>query len=336
MTTAELTARFEGSRVLITGGLGFIGSNLAHELVSGGAHVVLVDSLAPAYGGNPFNIAGIEERVTVRIADVRDAGALSGLLRETDVVFNLAGQTSHLDSMRDPFTDLEINCLSQLALLEACRQSNPDATVVFAGTRQVYGRPQYLPVDERHPIAPIDVNGINKAAGEWYHLLYADIYGLNLSVLRLTNTYGPRMRVRDARQTFLGTWLRALVVGEELIVYGDGTQRRDFNYVDDAVRAFLLAAANEHAKGEVFNLGDDHVVSLADLARLLIELNGAGSFRLEEFPTERRAIDIGDYYADFGKARDRLDWRPRVSLETGLARSLAFYRDHGAHYWGDD
>jgi UDP-glucose 4-epimerase len=326
-------ASFDGKRVLITGGLGFIGSNLARELVAAGADVALFDSLAPSYGGNRFNISGIEDRVSVHIGDIREQGALSELVRKSHVVFNLAGQTSHVDSMRDPFTDLEINCQSQLALLETCRHNNPEVSVVFAGTRQVYGRPQYLPVDEQHPVAPVDVNGINKAAGEWYHLLYADVYGLNLSVLRLTNTYGPRMRVRDARQTFLGKWLRALVVGEELVVFGDGTQRRDFNYVDDAVGAFLLAASNEQAHGEVFNLGGDHVVSLVELARLLIDLNGGGSFRLQEFPPERLVIDIGDYYADFRKASNCLGWQPSVALEEGLARSLAFYREHGGHYW---
>lgn len=326
-------AFFEGKRVLITGGLGFIGSTLARELVAAGADVVLFDSLAPNYGGNRFNISGIEERLTVHIGDIRDQSALASLVRRSDVVFNLAGQTSHLDSMHDPFTDLEINCQSQLALLEACRHNNPEITVVFAGTRQVYGRPLYLPVDEEHPVAPVDVNGINKAAGEWYHLLYAKIYGLNLSVLRLTNTYGPRMRVRDARQTFLGKWLRELVVGDELVVFGDGTQQRDFTYVDDAVAAFLLAARSEDARGEVFNLGGDRVISLLELAELMIELNGGGSFRIQEYPPERLAIDIGDYYADFHKARDRLAWQPSESLEEGLARSLAFYREHGAHYW---
>jgi UDP-glucose 4-epimerase len=326
-------ARFEGKRVLITGGLGFIGSNLARQLVAAGADVVLFDSLAPSYGGNRFNISGIEDRVTVHIGDVREQQPLAELIRSSHVVFNLAGQTSHLDSMHDPFTDLEINCQSQLALLETCRHNNPEVSVVFAGTRQVYGRPQYLPVDEQHPVAPVDVNGINKAAGEWYHLLYAKIYGLDVSVLRLTNTYGPMMRVRDGRQTFLGKWIRALVVGEELVIFGDGRQRRDFNYVDDAVEAFLLAAANELARGEVFNLGGDRVISLIELARLLIEINGGGSFRLEEFPPERLAIDIGDYYAEFGKASDQLGWRPSVSLEEGLARSLAFFRDHGTHYW---
>jgi UDP-glucose 4-epimerase len=331
--TAEPLA---GKRVLITGGLGFIGSNLARALVEVGSRVVLLDSLVPEYGGNLANVAGIEERVRINISDVRDTYSLRHLVRGQDVLFNLAGQTSHVDSMDDPFTDLEINCASQLSILEACRRHNPEVKIVFAGTRQVYGRPRSLPVDEEHPVAPVDVNGVNKAAGEWYHLLYGRVHDLRVSVLRLTNTYGPRMRVRDARQTFLGTWLRALVVGEELLVFGDGRQRRDFTYADDAVRAFLLAAARDEAEGEVFNLGGEGPVSLVELAELLVELNGGGSYRVVPFPEERLQIDIGDYFGDFGKIRRTLGWEPAVPLAEGLARSLAFYREHGRRYWDGD
>jgi UDP-glucose 4-epimerase len=331
--TAEPLA---GKRVLITGGLGFIGSNLARALVEVGSRVVLLDSLVPEYGGNLANIAGIEDRVRINVSDVRDTHSLRHLVRDQDVLFNLAGQTSHLDSMKDPFTDLEVNCASQLSILEACRRHNPDVKIVFAGTRQVYGRPRALPVDEEHPLAPVDVNGVNKAAGEWYHLLYGRVHGLRVSVLRLTNTYGPRMRVRDARQTFLGTWLRALVVGEELRVFGDGSQRRDFTYADDASRAFLLAASEDAADGEVFNLGGDEPVSLLELAELLVELNGGGSYRVVPFPEDRLRIDIGDYVGDYTKIRSVLGWAPRVPLADGLRNSLAFYREHGRRYWDGD
>jgi len=329
----DLAAYFGGKRVLITGGLGFIGSNLARALVDAGADVLLVDSLVPAYGGNRANVAGIEHAVRVNVSDVRDEHRFLELIRDQDVLFNLAGQTSHLDSMADPFTDLEINCRSQLSILEACRRRNPDVSVVFASTRQIYGRPQYLPVDESHPIVPVDVNGVDKTAGEQYHLVYGQAYGLRVSVLRLTNTYGPRMRVKDDRQTFLGSWFRALIEGEPLAIFGDGSQRRDFTYVDDAVRAFLLAAAREEGAGEVFNLGGDGVVSLLELAELLVEANGGGGYRLVPFPPDRKTIDIGDYFADFGKARDRLGWTPEVPLAEGLARTLEFYREHAASYW---
>jgi UDP-glucose 4-epimerase len=330
--TAELAAPYEGRRVLITGGLGFIGSNLARPLVEAGARVVLVDSLVPEYGGKLENVEGLEDRLTVNVSDVRDEHSLLHLVQGRDVVFNLAGQTSHLDSMRDPFTDLEINCRSQLSILEACRHRNPEARIVFAGTRQIYGRPRYLPVDEEHPIAPVDVNGINKTSGEWYHLLYGQVYGLPVVVLRLTNTYGPRMRVRDARQTFLGWWFRQLLHGEELTVFGDGAQRRDFNYVDDAVLAFLLAATRTEASGEIFNLGSDEVISLGELAQLVVDVHGGGEWKLVPFPEDRKAIDIGDYFGDFEKARTRLEWEPKIELREGVARALDYFRAHRDSY----
>lgn len=333
MIRPDLAETFRGKRVLVTGGLGFIGSHLAHELVELGAHVVLVDSLVPEYGGNLHNVAGIEASVRINISDVRDEHSLRYLVRGQDFLFNLAGQTSHLDSMLNPYPDLEINCRSQLSILEACRHHNPDVKIVFASTRQIYGRPLRLPVDEGHPIAPVDVNGINKTAGEWYHLVYGRAYGLRVSVLRLTNTYGPHMRVRDARQTFLGYWVKLLVTARDLEVFGDGSQRRDFNYVDDAVEGFLLAAAREDANGEVYNLGGSERVSLRELAELLVDVNGAGSYTLVPFPKDRLSIDIGDFFADYGKIEAELGWRPRVSLREGLERTLAFYREHGAAYW---
>lgn len=335
MLAPETADYFRGKRVLITGGLGFIGSNLARALVDTRSDVTLVDSLMPQYGGSLVNIAGIEDRVRVNISDVRDRYSLQHLVCGQDVIFNLAGQTSHLDSMAEPFVDLEINARAQLSILEACRHHNPDAKIVFASTRQIYGRPQYLPVDEKHPIAPIDVNGVNKTAGEWYHLLYGQVYGLRVVVLRLTNTYGPRMRVRDARQTFLGHWFRLILEGEELLVFGDGMQRRDFNYVDDALRAFLVCAAREDANGGVYNLGDGEVVSLLELAKLLVRLNGGGAYRLVPFPPERKPIDIGDYYSEFSKIRSELGWEPRVRLHEGIGRSLDFYREHGSKYWDE-
>jgi UDP-glucose 4-epimerase len=330
---ANYTDAFAGRRVLITGGLGFIGSNLARRLVELGAQVVLVDSLIPEYGGNLFNVAGIEDRVRINIADVRDEYSMDYLVRGQDYLFNLAGQTSHVDSMRDPYTDLEINCRSQLSILEACRKQNPEIKIVFASTRQIYGVPDYLPVDERHLLHPTDVNGINKMAGEWYHIVYNNVYGIRATALRLTNTYGPCMRVKDARQTFLGWWLRQIIEGQELLVYGDGRQVRDFNYVDDAVDAFLRTASNDDANGQVFNLGGDEPINLRDLAELLIEINGSGSYRIVPFPPERKIIDIGDYYGDYRRIRSKLGWRPTTSLRDGLTRTLAYYREHREHYW---
>lgn len=324
--------QFAGKQVLITGGLGFIGSNLAHRLVDLGAQVLLLDSLIPEYGGNLFNVAAIRDRVQVNIADMRDEHGLRYLVQGQDYIFNLAGQVSHTDSMHDPYTDLEINARSQLSLLEACRHGNPDVAVIFASTRQFYGRAQYLPVDERHPIQPVDVNGINKLAGEWYHIVYHNAYGLKTVALRLTNTYGPRMRIKDARQTFVGWWLRLLVEGKPLTIYGDGMQVRDFNYVDDAVDALLLAALSEAANGQIYNLGSDDPINLLNLARLMIELCGEGGYELLPFPEERKRIDIGDFYGDYRKIRSKLGWRPKVSLRDGLAKTIAYYQEHLPHY----
>lgn len=335
MIAGELASEYESLRVLITGGLGFIGSTLARELVEAGADVVLVDSLIPEYGGREDNVSDIRDRVRINISDVRDRHSVESLVRDQHVIFNLAGQTSHLDSMTDPETDLEINCRSQLSLLEACRRNNPEARVVFASTRQLYGRPRYLPVDEEHPLAPVDVNGINKLAGEWYHLVYEDVYGIPVSVLRLTNTFGPRMRVKDARQTFLGWWIRLLLTGQELTIFGDGVQRRDFSYVDDAVNAFLLAGFRDEAVGEVFNLASTEVVSLVELAELIIRINGNGTYRLVPFPDARKRIDIGDYFGDSSKIERALGWASTVSLEQGLDRTLAFYREHGKAFWNE-
>lgn len=326
------TDRFNNSKVLITGGLGFIGSNLAGRLVDLGADVLLVDSLIPEYGGNPFNIDAIRDRVGVNISDVRDAHSMRYLVQGRDYLFNLAGQTSHMDSMSDPYTDLEINCRAQLSILETCRNYNPDVKLVFASTRQIYGKPDYLPVDESHILRPVDVNGINKMAGEWYHILYNNVYGIRSCALRLTNTYGPRMRVKDARQTFLGIWVKLLVEEKPFEVW-DGGQLRDFTYVDDAVDAMLMAAASDDANGCAFNLGGERAIDLKELARLMVEANGgAGEYTVRTFPADRKRIDIGDYYADFNRIRESLGWEPRVHLPEGLSRTIRYYRDHLQHY----
>ena len=321
---------FEGRRALITGGLGFIGSTLARRLVELGARVTLVDSLIPEYGGNLANIAGLEDRVRINISDVRDEHSFRYLVRDQELLFNLAGQTSHMDSMREPFIDLEINVRAQLSIVESCRKFNPDVRIVFASTRQIYGKPDYLPVDEKHLLRPVDVNGIHKMAGEWYHVLYNNVHGIRACALRLTNTYGPRMRIKDARQTFLGVWIRKLVEGEPFEVW-DGDQRRDFTFVDDAVDAFLLAAT-QPVDGEIFNIGGEPVITLKDLAAMLVRVNGAGEFKVITFPEERKRIDIGDYFADDRKARTMLQWAPRIALEEGLARTLDYYRRHRDAY----
>ncbi len=316
---------FAGKSILITGGLGFIGSNLARTLADQGARVTVVDSLIPEYGGNLFNLKGCEGRIRTNIADIRDEFSMAYLVQDQDYLFNLAGQTSHLDSMKNPFVDLDINCRSQLFILEACRKHNPAIRIVYASTRQIYGRPDFLPVHEGHILHPTDVNGINKMAGEWYHILYSNVYGIRTCALRLTNTYGPRMRVKDARQTFLGIWIKNLVEGKRIEVWGDGLQVRDFNYVDDVTEAMLMAALSERSNGQIYNLGSPERVNLKDLAALMIKVHGRGEYAVVPFPEDRKPIDIGDYYADYTKIRDALNWNPRHGLEQGLTTTLQYY-----------
>jgi UDP-glucose 4-epimerase len=326
---------YRGRRVMITGGLGFIGSNIARRLVDLGSDVLLMDSLIPDSGANFFNIDGIAEKVRVNIADVRQESTMNHLVRDREVIFNLAGQVSHIDSMKDPYTDLEINCRSQLSILEACRKFNPAVKVVFAGTRQVYGKPDSLPVTESHLVRPVDVNGINKAAGENYHLLYNNVFNVRACSLRLTNVYGPRQLIRHNRQGFIGWFIRLALEGREIQIFGDGSQMRDFVYVDDAADAFLRAGASESCNGQVFNVGGLEPISHKDLVALLIDAAGGGSVRHVPWPAEKKAIDIGSFYADSSRFRVAVGWEPQVSLRAGFVKTLAYYRANASAYLDD-
>src|SRR5437762_7242014 len=316
---------------MITGGLGLIGSALARRLVALGAEVLLLDSMVPEAGGNFANTADIRDRVRVNVADIRDREAMRHLLVGQDFLFDLAAQTSHMDSMTAPEHDLAVNCASQLQLLELCRAVAPAITIAHAGTRQIYGRPRYLPVDEEHPLRPADVNGVNKMAGEAYHLLFHDVYGINTRSLRLTNVYGPGMRIKDARQNFLGIWLRRALDGAAFEVWG-GEQRRELLYVEDAVEAFLSAAVTRETAGLALNVGGGEPHTLLALAEALIRANGGGHFESREFPADRKRIDIGDFVTDDRRFRGMTGWAPQIGLDDGLARSLDYYRRHLPDY----
>ena len=331
----DYRAFYRDRRVMVTGGLGFIGSNLARQLADLGARVLLVDSLIPEYGGNLFNISGFDDRLRVNVADVRQQSTMNYLVRDQDVIFNLAGQVSHIDSMQDPYTDLEINCRSQLSILEACRRYNPAVKVVFAGTRQVYGKADSLPVSESHLVRPTDINGINKAAGEYYHLVYNNVFGVRACSLRLTNVYGPRQLIKHNRQGFIGWFIRLAIEDREIQIYGDGRQLRDLVYVDDAADAFLRAGASEASNGQVFNVGGLEPISHRDLVQLLIAVAGSGRYRFVEWPPEKKAIDIGDFYADSTLIANTLGWRPVTTLRDGLTKAIDFYRTHMPHYVPD-
>jgi UDP-glucose 4-epimerase len=316
---------FNGRDVLITGGLGFLGSSLAIRLVECGACVTLLDSLIPQFGGSFTNIEPVRDRVHVNISDMRDANSLDILVQGKEFIFNLAGQVSHGNSMRDPKLDLGVNCISTMNLVEACRKHNPAVRMLYTSTRQVYGRPQKLPVTEDHPTLPIDVNGINKLAAEYYHLLYDSIYGLSSTVLRLTNTYGPRQKISNDRQSVAAVFLYHALQGNTINLYGGGTQLRDFNYVDDVVDAMLLAIANPQCHGTVFNLGASRPHSLVEFAEMLgrwCEFE----VRCVPFPEDNKLIDIGDYCGDFTRFQRATGWWPRIELEEGLRRTIAFYR----------
>jgi nucleoside-diphosphate-sugar epimerase len=323
---------YRDREVLITGGAGFIGSNLAQKLVEMGAQVTIVDSLIPDYGGNLFNIESIRKMIQLNISDVRDPHAMEYLIKDKEYLFNLAGQMSHIDSMNDPFTDLEINVRSQLSILESCRKHNLDIKIVLASTRQIYGKTQYLPVNEGHPLCPTDVNGINKLAGEWYHILYNNVYGIRSCSIRLTNTYGPHQLIKHNRQGFIGWFIRQVVEGNEIQIYGDGKQMRDFNYVDDVVDAMLMVGASGRAWGEIYNLGSNEAINLKDLVETMISISDSGSYRLVPFPEEKKKIDIGSYYGDFSKIASEIGWQPQTCLRLGLEKTIEFYKNHLPKY----
>lgn len=323
-----------GRRCLVTGGLGFIGSNLALALARSGAEVTVVDACYPRHGANPANLeVGSDGGAAIRrvTADLADT-AVRPLLEGIDWVFNLAGQVSHVDSMTDPVFDLDVNTRSQVAFLEALRWASPGATVVYTSTRQLFGRPQYLPVDEAHPVSPVDVNGISKYATEQFHLLYRERYGLATSVVRLTNVFGPRQRLRDDFQGFLPIFVRRALLGQPISLFGDGAQERDCLYVDDVVDCLVRAAAAPDAAGEIFNVGNDEHLSLRTIAELIVAAAGTGSVELVPWPPDRDAIDIGSYFGDSSKAKRMLGWTPAVTFADGIARTVDFYRAHLARY----
>ena len=333
----DLDRTYRDRRVLVTGGLGFIGSNLAQRLVRLGAQVLIIDSLVPDHGGNIYNIANIRDKLTVNITDVRDQHAINFLVRGQDYIFNLAGQVSHIGSMEDPLTDNDINARSQIYLLEACRQHNPNARVVYSSTRQFYGVPQYIPVDEAHPVQPTDVNGITKWAGEQYHLVYHRAHGIPTTALRLTNVYGPRQVLKDAegRMGVIYHFVRKVLAREKLRVFGTGEQLRDYVYVDDVVEALLLAGGHDEAIGQVFNVGGLRPISHLQLVQHLLEAAGLPNdwYDLVPFPPERKAIDVGSVYLDSTRIQQAIGWAPTTDLAEGLAQTFAYYREHKDAYW---
>ncbi|MCL4339407.1 NAD-dependent epimerase/dehydratase family protein [Patescibacteria group bacterium] len=323
---------YNGKKILITGGLGFIGSNLAVRLVEEGANVLLVDSMIPAYGGNLFNIEPVKQKVKINFSDIRDTTSMNYLVHEKDVIFNLAGTLSHVDSMTDPMTDLEINCRAQLSLLESVRRYNPGTSVIFAGTRNQYGKAKYLPVDENHPQEPADINGINNIAAEKYHLMYTKVYGIKTVSLRMTNVFGPRHQMKHSRQGVLNWFIRKILDGETVELYGTGRQIRDVNYIDDVIDALLMVAEGESGWGEAYNLGGTPV-SLTDFVKKSIKIAGGGKYKEVDFPKERKKIEIGDYIASYEKIKKTYSWKPKITLDEGIRKTILYYKKYRKFYW---
>lgn len=321
--------KWTGQRVLVTGGAGFLGANLCHELAARGARVTSLDGFLFGGGANVANLAGAP--VELVRGDIREID-LRPLCEGCPVIFNLAAQTSHMGGQSDPLSDIAVNAVAQVRLIQAAREAAPDAVVVHASTRQFYGRVEKLPVDENQPVAPPDANGVSKFAGEQYWMLEHRVRGRPVVSLRLTNCYGPRLRIRDARQAFLGIWIRCVLEGRPFEVWG-GSQLRDMTYVDDVTTAFLLAAERSECHGRIFNIGGAPPASLHDLAEMMVRLAGPPAhYSTREFPADRARIDIGSYHADDHAFRAATGWEPRIGLEEGIARTLEWFRPRLADY----
>jgi UDP-glucose 4-epimerase len=312
--------------------LGFVGSNVALALAKGGANVTVVDARVPTHGANSHNLDGAARRIDVIEADVGDEDAVRDVAVRAEFVFNLAGQVSHVESMARPIFDLDVNTRSQLGFLELLRTVGSQAIVIYTSTRQIFGHPRYLPVDEEHPVSPVDVNGITKWAAEQLHLLYTELYEVRATAVRLTNVYGPRQRLAGDLQGFLPIFVRRALSGEPITVFGDGAQERDCLYVDDVVECLLLAARTPEAAGEVFNVDNDERLSLRQIADAVVDAAGSGSIELVPWPPDRDAIDIGSYYGDSSKAKKILGWEPRTPFAEGIRKTIDFYRAHRSHY----
>src|SRR5690606_11242553 len=308
------------------------GSNLARKLIDIGARVTIIDNFDIDSGANFNNVEEIKNQIEIIDSDISNEKILTTLVKDKKYLFNLAGQNSHVGSMKDPFKDLAVNADSQLKILETCRLHNPEIKIVYTGTRQVYGRAKYLPVDEKHLITPLDNNGVSKRAGEMYHIVYNRVYDIATCVLRMTNVYGPHMRIKDDKLTFVGWWIRQLLEGQTIQIYGDGNQIRDFNYVEDVVCAMLLCASNPFAYGKIYNLGGDPI-TLLELAQLMIQIYGIGNYELISYPANRKRIDIGDYYGNYNFINTELGWQPQTSLQEGMKKTIEFYRQHKEKYF---
>jgi len=327
-----MTNKLENKNVLVTGGLGFIGSNLSIKLVNSGAKVTIIDNLEDTCGGSLFNIESIKDRVRLVEDSIGNDKITPALVKEADIIFNLAGKTSHIESVTNPYLDFEINCQAHIKFLNICKENNPEAKIVYASTRQIYGDIQYLPLDEKHPINPVDINGINKYSTERHHILYNRFYKMPISALRLTNTYGPRQLIKHNRYGVAGWFFNRALTGNEITLFDGGKLIRDFNYVEDVADAFISAALSNKSDGKVYNLGGEKQFTLKQFADLLIKYSGKGTVKSEELPKNLKKVSIGDSYSDYSKIFNELGWKPETSLEEGMRKTIDFFRPNLHHY----
>ncbi len=325
---------FKGKKVLVTGGLGFIGSNLSIRLKELGARVTIVDNMMPRLGGNLFNVKDIMDHIQINFSDVRDEHSMDYLVKEKDFIFHLAGQVNHVDSIRNPIQDLDINCRGTLVLLESCRKYNRETKVIFSGTRGEYGASVTLPVGEEHPTNPKGIYAVTNLSAEKMILVYDDVHKISGACLRITNTYGPRHQMAHDEYGVVNWFIRKAIDDEIVPVFGDGHILRDFLYVDDLVDCFLQVAACPSAFGEVFNVGTGIPISFVDLAKQIVAVAGSGKVAFTEFTKERKEVEPGDYYTDISKIKRIVGWNPQTSLEDGLRKTIDFYRKYKKEYWG--
>ena len=324
---------FAGKKALITGGAGFLGSNLAIRLVDLGADVTVMDIMLPEYGGNLFNLEPVRDRVRVNFSDIRDGNAMNYLVRGMDYIFHLAGQVSHIKSFTDPFQDIDINIKGSAMVMEACRKHNPGVKVVYTGTRGQYGKQTTLPVREDAELDPRGIYELSNLAAEKLIKIYHDVPGIRSILLRLTNSYGPRAQMKTPHYGVANWFIRQARDGETLRVFGDGSLLRDFLYVDDSVDAMLRSAAVEEAYGLIFNVGRDTPVTILDFVKKVLEIAGTGRWEYAPFSPERAAQEPGSYYSDITRIRKTVGWEPSTGVEDGIRRTVDYYRKHKEEYW---
>ncbi|HMQ79583.1 MAG TPA: GDP-mannose 4,6-dehydratase [Ignavibacteria bacterium] len=324
---------FRSKKVLVTGGLGFVGSNLSIKLAELGADVLIVDNMLPRQGGNLFNIEPVKDKVKVNISDIRNSTSMNHLVKGMDYIYHIAGQVNHVDSVKDPLNDLSINVEGTLVLMEALRMNNPDAKVIFTGTRGEYGSSLTLPVAENHAINPIGIYAITNFAAERIVLTYHNLHNIKSLCLRITNTFGPRHQMAHDEYGVFNWFIRKAIDNEVIPIFGDGRILRDYLYIDDLTASLIKIADCGTAYGEVYNVGSGVPLSFIELAKMIIDIAGTGSVDHTEFTTERKALEPGDYYADITRIKKTIDWAPEVTLDDGIRKTIEFYKKYKKHYW---